>query len=338
MIKSSLKNSRGITMMELMIAVGIVGIVSVIAMQFLNDQSRQNRKLEEAIEYKIDTLLSDKVILKDFRNAMPSINQLRILDQNGVNFFDLEPDQGGALNCPGCYKFRALTLGHASGAPKKFYLLLANPTKGDSVFTDPVIAYDIGAPSATDPNAPASITFVGLNRVPSGSSVGYLTSRNPLLSANDLVFVDSSGTMKVTPNNPVNRSAAWLGFLTAPGDIVVNPAIPDGIFTSRIYTKDPTNGAEIITTPANFDQFLQSLPPNGASGSSVRIMGVKLVKYELKCVAADATDCSLERSEWSNTGFINQRDILNHIKGVTFRRDSISNTITTVSYDQYKKN
>lgn len=338
MIKFNLKNTRGVTIMELVVAIGIVGIISVIAMQFLNDQSRQNRKLEEAIEYKIDTLLSDKVILKDFRNAMPSINQLRILDQNGVNFFDFEPDKGGALNCPGCYKFRALTLGHASGVPKKFYLLIANGTKGDSVFTDPVIAYDVGAPSATDPNAPASLTFVGLNRVPAGSSVGYLASHNPLLAADDLIFVDSSGLMKVTENNPVNRSAAWIGFLTSAGDIVANPAMPDGIFTSRIYTKAPSDGTEIVTTPANFDEFLQALPPNGTSGSSIRIMGAKLIKYELRCLATSPTDCSLERSEWSKTGFTNQREILNHIKGVTFRRDNISNTITTVSYDQDKKN
>lgn len=338
MMKLQFRNSRGMSIMELIVAIGIVGIISVIAMQFLNDQQRQNRKLEEAIEYKIDTLLSDKVILKDFRNAMPSINQLRILDQNGVNFFDLEPDKGGALNCPGCYKFRALTLSHASGAPKKFYLLVANPTKGDSVFTDPVIAYDIGAPSATDPNLPATITFAGLNRVPSGSSTGFLTSRNPLLVADDLVFVDSSGTMKVTANNPVTRSAGWIGFLTSAGDIVVNPAIPDGIFASRIYTKNPADGSEVVTAPANFDEFLQALPPNGTSGSSIRIMGVKLIKYELKCVAAVADDCTLERSEWSKTGFMNQRDILNHVKGVTFRRDNISNTITTVSYDQFKKN
>lgn len=338
MTKSHFKNPRGMSIMELVVAIGIVGLVSIIAMQFLNDQGKQNRKLEEAIEYKIDTLLSDKVILKDFRNAMPSINQLKILDQNGVNFFDLESDKSGALSCAGCFKFRALSLTHATGAPKKFYLLVANPTKGDSVFTDPVIAYDIGAPSATDPNLPASISFVGLNRIPSGSSVGFLNSRNPLLITDDLVFVDSSGTMKVTANNPVNRSAAWIGFLTAPGDIVASPALPDSIFASKIYTKNPTDGSEVVTTPNNFDEFLQSLPPNGASGSSIRIMGVKLIKYELKCVAAVATDCELERSEWSKTGFINQRSILNHIKGVTFRRDNISNTITTVSYDQYKKN
>lgn len=322
--------------MELMVAVAIVGIISVIAMQFLNDQNKQNKKLEEAIEYKIDTLLSDKVILKDFRSAIPSVNQLIIPDKNGANFFDLEADKSGALNCAGCFKFRSLTLSHASGAAKKFYILLTNPTKGDSVFTDPVVAYDIGPSSTTDANAPAPLTFVGLNRVPSGASVGYLTSHNPSLGANDLVYVDSAGTMKVTANNPVNRSAAWLGFLTTAGDVVANPVAPDGIFNSKIYTKDPSSGAEVVTTPTTFDEFLQALPPNGTSGSSIRIMGAKLVKYEIKCLAAVASDCALERSEWSKTGFTNQRDILNHIKTVTFRRESISNTITTVSYEQFK--
>ncbi len=323
--------------MELVVAVGLVGIVSLLAFQFLNDQSRQNRKLEETIEYKIDTLLADKVILKDFRNAMPSINQLYIQDKNGVNFFDLEPDKNGALNCAQCFKFRAFSLGHASTVPKKFYLLLANPTKGDALFTDPVIAYDVGAPSTTDANAPAPINFVGLNRIRAGTTSGYLTSRNSLLENDDLIFVDSAGTMKVTSHNPVNRSAAWVGFLnSATGNIVANPALPDGIFTSKIYTKNSDDGSEVLTTPANFDEFLRNLPPNGAAGSSIRIMGAKLIRYELKCPTG-STDCALERSEWSKTnGFKGGREILNHIKGVTFRREDIANTTTTVAFEQDK--
>ena len=329
MIKNILiKKNAGLTIIELTIAVSIVGIISLIAFQFVNDQQKSAKKIEDAIEYKIDTLLADKVILKDFRNASPSINQLYVADNNANNFYDYDPDKNGELYKLSPFKFRVITLDSTNYTTKKLYVLTVNQGRGESVFTEPVVAYSIGASPTTDINLPAPITFEGLNKNL------FLYTKNPLLNGT-LVAVESSSPMKVTTNNKSVRSAMYVGFSNSVGNVVPNPVLPDSIFTSNIYSEDAAN-AEVIITPTNFDDFLQKLPANGTTGSSIKIQAVKLIRYRLSCEAG-TTKCNLDRSEWEGAaGFANERTILPNIKSVTFRRTDLTNTLSTVSYVQNK--
>lgn len=320
------KSNHGVTIMELLVTLGVVGLFTLIVMQFLNDQTRQAKKIEDAIEYKIDSLLSDKVILKDYRLASPSINQLSIPDNNNLGFYDFDATTDGMLYNSNGRKFRVLTLDQSNALSKRMYVLIQDTTRGNIVYADPVIAYDIGN-SPTDLNAPAPLTYVGLNRD------NFLSTRNSRLLSS-LLYIDSSGLMSVTANNKASRSAAFIGFSTADTADVISPGLPDNIFVPKIYSKN-TQGEEIVYSPNNFDEFLRNLPPAGAAGSNIRIMPVKLIRYELECTTTPNNNptCDFFRSEWNgSTGFVNKRRIMQKIESVTFTRESIINTTVSVSY------
>lgn len=317
-------DKKGMTIIELVIAVSIVGIASVIALQFLKDQQRQSKKVEEAIEAKVDALLADKVMLKDFSRALPSINHLSIKDMHNKNFYDYDPDLNGTLYNASEYKFRSLILSYESTV-KTNYVLVSDGVRGDPIFTEPIVAYSVGTPS--DPNSPAPLNFVGLRDFltvkPNGAA---------LLDSNKLLFVDSFAFMPLKYGNPVLRSAAYLGVPDAGGNIVPGSGIPENVFDFSVYTE---NGKII---PANFDQFLRNLPAIGAGGSSIRIMPVKLLKYELVCPdAAEPKKCNLKRSEWSGGSFTGERTIMPNISEVNFFRESINHTVFSVTYKDYKK-
>lgn len=329
-IPTLFKSDRGVTIMELLVTLGVVGLFSLIVMQFLTDQNRQTKKIEDAIEYKIDSLLSDKVILKDYRLASVSINQLHIPDNNNLGFYDFDATMDGILYNSNGRKFRILTLDSSNAQSKRMYVLIQDTTRGNTVFTDPVIAYNVGN-SPTDLNQPAPLTYVGLNRD------DFLSTRNPRLLSS-LLFIDSSGLMSVTTNNKASRSAAFIGFSTADKGDVVSPGLPDNIFVPKIYSKNP-QGEESVYVPTNFDDFLRNLPPSGAAGSNIRIMPVKLIKYELECStsAINNPTCDFFRSEWAGaTGFINKIRIMQKIESVTFTRESITNTTVSVAYKKAK--
>ncbi len=333
-----ISKQSGMTLMELMISVALAGIVSVIAFQFAVDQNKESKKITDQIEYKIDTLLSDKVILKDLRAATPSINQLQVIDQNGHNFYDFTMDLNNRLlSKENSHQFRNIKIDNVNFAGKKFFVLVVDSYKGNYVFADPVIAFDVGKSSESDPNLPAPLTYLGLNRN------NFLKDNNPkLLDSESLIYVDTSGLMKTTKNNPVPRSAAYVGFPDASGDLK-KPTFSDNLFEGAIYTVEDSvdkksEAYEKKFVPENFEQFLINVPPYGAGGSNIRIIGVKLIQYQLLCTPG-TSKCDLERSEFTNKNiFEKKRIVLMNIKSVNFHRSSLSSTLVSISYEQNKEN
>jgi prepilin-type N-terminal cleavage/methylation domain-containing protein len=121
-------NNKGLTIVELIVALGVMAVLMVFILQFFDQQKKMAREYEREVEQKIDTLLADKLVLKDFRAATPSINQLFVPDDNNNNFFDYEPDINNTAFYKETKKNRIITL-NADSSNKIFYLLVVDQIK-----------------------------------------------------------------------------------------------------------------------------------------------------------------------------------------------------------------
>lgn len=322
-------NQKGLSVGELVIAMGIVMIVSLIGFQLMNDSQKFITKVEVRIDNRINTLLADKVILKDFRQAHPSVNQINLNDINDNNFFDYTPDQNSAFYINNPIPGRYLKLDD-SNQSVQLYLLVNDLNKGESIYSQPVNFYDISAPP-TDINAPATLTFNP------GLFTTFIQGTNPKIDSTTLLYIESTAMMKATTTNKISRPAVFIGFLS-PTLGLIRANLPASVVDTNIYSETlSATGVitELIESPANFDEYLRMLPPLGTGGSDIRIMPIKVVKYRLKCGAVD--NCDLYRSELNKDGtFASNMMVINKLKSVTFHRETIKSMVTSVIYDQNK--
>jgi hypothetical protein len=210
---------------------------------------------------------------------------------------------------------------------------------------EPVVAYSMGA-QPPDMNTPTPITFIGLNAVKDSNSKGTLERKNEnLVDPKTLVYVDSSAPMKLTTNNKIQRSAAYIGHPDAgkAGNILAYsfPLIgTKKIFEPKIYSKDPNNQAiEVVIAPSSFDEFLKNLPPAATAGSNIRLLPVKLVRYSLVEGLTDLpckTKCSLKRHVLQDNVFTNEVIVIQDLKSITFSRDDIATFVLSIGYVQNK--
>ena len=312
--------------MEVVIAASITVILGGIVTQSVISTQKMAVQLEKNLDYKVDTLLSDKIAIKDFRNIAPSLNQLTIRDDAGHPFFDYEPDRMSSFYLGQSTIKRVFTLG--VGAKTEFLLLVQDDRRGFSVFADPVMAYAVGAPPGNI-STPASLTFEGFNR-----GAFLATKNSQLLDPKGLLAVDSSAFMPLSSANPRRRAAMFIGYPDPSGN-VIKYDLPGGIFDGGIF--NPSGSKTTITT---LDEFLRNLPPLGSIGSSVRIQPVKLLKYEAVC---DGTKCTFSRSELTgNSGEFDKKIIMNTLaKTMSIIRDDIGTTVFRIEFTkpprEYKK-
>lgn len=337
-----MKTNKGFTLIEMIVGLAIAVILGLISLQFLTQYQNSTKRLEKVIDYKIDALLADKIILKDFRLAFPSLNQIRVIDDNSKSFFDkydkvdsttgLDTSDNSSEND----YTRIFRLDADTSVNKNMYMLLHDMTRGEMLYAEPVTFYDIGPPA--DINTPAPLTF---NEAKLKS---YIASKNgKMLETGSLVYIESSVPMPKTPGNYNSKLAAFLAKVSAAGMLeLYNP--PDNIFSFNIYSKS-VDGSEVITPITSLDQFLRELPASANGGSNIRIVPVKLISYNMNCTSIpDITNplgvninCNLWRGEYFDGTLKNKRPILNNIKSVTFVRKNILANVTNVRYEKADK-
>lgn len=310
-------NKKGFSLMEVVIAATITVIVGAIITQSVLSTQKMSQQIEKDLDFKVDALLTDKIVLKDFRNISPSLNQLMFDDDQGLPFFDYEPDRVSAFYKGQVKKTRELTLG--IGAKKDMYVLVQDSRRGHSVFTDPISAYTVG-PTPPDISTPSSLSFVGFN------SSGFLSAKNPkLLDVTGLLAIDSAAFMPVSALNPRRKTAMYVGFPNAQGN-VAHFNFPGGIFDPGIYTPAGTK-----VSISSLDTFLQNLPSLGSVGSSVRIQPVKFLKYEAVC---DKDKCRFYRYELEDSsGKFGKQMLMNaEAKQMKVKRSDIATTIFHIEF------
>lgn len=329
-------NNKGVTITELLIAIGLSSIVGLGVFQVLNDNNSLQKMFSQKMDDRIEANLADKLILRDLRAAGPSMNNLKIADDKNLNFYDFEPDRSTAFYRGQTTVSRTVTL--KEGGNTFMYFLAFDDLRGKGLFTDAATFFEVGAPPANI-NQPATLTYRGLNYN------NYLTAKdgagndlnNPLLmnpiNLNKLVLVDSSSYMPTVPMRP----AVFIGKMVQSGAIVdiqkiSSGAIPKDKANKAIWDYKITTPINTVVEPINFTQFMYNLPPVGANGASVRIKPVRLYKYELDC--ADPANCLLYRHDVLHGASAQKIPLMSGFNCVKFTRNDIATSIFQVATDK----
>lgn len=333
-----LRNKKGFTISELMIAVALTTIVGLGVFQVLTDTSKMQRVFSDKMDTRIEANLADKLIIKDLRAAGVSMNNINFKDDNNLGFFDFDSDRSTAFYRGQSIKNRTYTL--KAGGKTTFYFMAVDDLRGRGLFADAVTFFQVGAPPA-NPNLPATLTYMGINYN------NYLTAKdsdgnflnNPLLinpvNLLKLALVDSSSYMPVIPLKP----AVFIGKIAAAGsryDIVklANAEIPknnqgEPILGYTIRTPAGTN-----LEPGNFEQYMYNLPPVGANGASVRIKPVRIYKYSLECKTKQ--DCILYRTDVLHGASTQKFPVLRGFNKIVFLRDDIATSVFNVTMEKLR--
>lgn len=333
-----LKNNSGITITELMIAIGLSSIVGLGIFQVLTNTGKMQKIFSDKMDERVEANLADKLILRDLRAAGPSLNNISFQDDKGYNFFDYDPDRSSTFYRDQKSVSRTFTL--EQGGKTFMYFMAFDDLRGKGLFADAVTFFEVGPPP-TDPNQPATLTYQGINYN------NYLTAKdasgnymnNPLLidtiNLNKLVLVDSSAFMPVSPIKP----AVFIGKLVKSGSIydiekIAKATIPKNKQGTQIWNYTIRTPINTTIEPNNFEQFMYNLPPVGANGASVRIKPVRVYKYELDCVT-DKTNCVLYRMDVLHGASSQKIPVLRGFNRIKFTRTDIATSVFKVSMQKF---
>lgn len=329
-------NNKGVTITELLIAIGLSSIVGLGVFEALKDTNNWNKTFSAKMDDQIEANLADKLILRDLRAAGPSMNNLRVRDDNNLNFYDFEPDRSTAFYRGQTTPSRTVTL--KQGGNTFMYFLAFDDLRGKGLFADAVTFFQVGAPPANI-YQPASLTYRGLNynnylmaKDSAGKDLNNPLLMNPI-NLGKLVLVDSSSYMPTVPLRP----AVFIGKIVKSGAIIDIQKIPAGAVpkdksNTAIWSYTITTPLNTLVEPINFTQYMYNLPPVGANGASVRIKPVRLYKYELDC--ADPANCILNRHDVLHGASAQKIPLMRGFNCVKFTRKDIATSIFQVETDK----
>lgn len=327
----------GFSITELMIAMGLTTIVGLGIFQVLTNSNQMNKIFSDKMDEQIESKLGDKLLVRDLRNAGPSLNNIYVKDDNGNNFFDYDIDRSSAFYKKQKHKGRTLTL---TKKKDTVYFLTVDVLRGKGLFADAVTFFEVG-PSPTSPYSAAKLTYKGINYN------NYLTAlnkngepiNNPLLIHEDnlgkLLLVDSSSMMPTEPSRP----AVFIGSVIKKEslydikklDSKTIPKVGDDYLWN--YKMAPIQTVQNLD-PKDFEAFMYNIPPLGASGASVRIKPVRLFKYQLVC--AKGSECVLYREDVLHGTSKQKIPILRGFSRVMFKRDDIATSVFQVVVENGK--
>lgn len=323
------KNNHGFTIAELLIAIALTSIVGLGIFEVLRNTNIMSKDISEKLDQRIEAKLGDKLMVRDLRNAGPSLNNIYLRDDNGNNFFDFDQDRSSAFYRAQTNRTRKFTL--EKGKKMYMHIMTVDHLRGKSLFADAVTFFQVGA-SPANVYQPATLSYRGINYNNYLTAVGADKQpiNNPLLihpeNMNKLVLVDSSAYMPVSPIRP----AVFIGKVGSVGSVydiqkVTPPETKEGVFIFNYNIRTPIN---TTVNPANFEQYMYNLPPVGANGASVRIQPVRIFKYELDCT--DPEMCILYRQDILHGASTQKIPVIRGFTKVIFYRDDLATSIFKV--------
>lgn len=301
-------SQSGFSLIELMVAVGIMGLTSVLILGTFTDTFRLSKQVSKIVEQGTDTLVGENVIFNDLRNIDPSYNVIDVKDDSGQGFFDYIPDVPEKYL--GSNSGRQITLGPKGKSELLF--VEADLSAGSMMIYDPVAAYEVGAPPASL-DASATLTFSSLNRN------DYISNlRKNFWQDGQLLMLDTPARVRPVVGGVVNlltppRSPVYIGQVS--GQMLS----PIGAVASQISRNHPESGALI----ENADQFLRTIPPVGGGQTFVRLRAVRIMKYFVKDLGPPR-GWALYRSYLQGSEFSEPFLVTDKIESVVFIRRSVN--------------
>lgn len=308
-----MKNQRGFTLAEMIVGVALMGIMGMVAASFFVFTAKTKTEITNEIEDKVDSILAERMILRDLKNSEPSFNNLTVLDDYGRRFFDFVSD---ASETAVDNSERKLTL--EPGRRNELIFVSMAERKGGTILYTPASAYEVGNPPA-DPRQAASLNFVSLNR------------RNEVTFANDKIWIGGNVVMLDTPTTVREMTSAGPDY-TKPArspifmGVVANSGASTLVRLNLGNLIDMTHPMYPNETITNEDKFLRDIPPMGGAAPLVRLKVVNIIKYYL---AKDQSgkQINLWRSVYGLQGFGQNQLFAYDVQKVEFSRKDAKDSL-----------
>ncbi|XGC79881.1 Tfp pilus assembly protein FimT/FimU [Bdellovibrio bacteriovorus] len=306
-----MRNQKGFTLAEMVVGIALLGIMGMVAASFFVFTAKTKNEIVNDIEDSVDSILAERMLLKDLKNSEPSFNNLLLVDDNGNRFFDYVSDRTDQSvdNSP-----RTLTL--APGGKNEFIFISTSDKLGPAIMYTPAMAYDVGAPSP-NPMIASPLNFRSLNK---GGALNVSDPDDPskkLWTPGRVLMLDSPAQVRemtaTGPNyNRPARSPIFIGTVVSEGETRLNPVDLGNML-------DRTNPMYPNETITDEDKFLRDLPPMGGAAPIVRLKPIVIIKYYL---SKDNTGkkINLMRSTFDGQRFGDGQLFASDIEKVVFSR------------------
>jgi prepilin-type N-terminal cleavage/methylation domain-containing protein len=357
------RNNDAFTLVEILVALLIFGIIYYSASVFMGTFKKQSVATQDAIEQALDISIGDRLIRQNIVDLAPSFNLLTLKDDHLKNFYDLFTDVTCTQDCERIFSMRP-----KPRPDKAFYMLIIDDVISAQTYHPPQ-AYKITKPVNPNLDTPATIVYQGINYQ------DYLLKILPFNSDRTRAFWDSSikgrliqfySMVALRPTSPAgevdysvpSRSLSYVGYLrfNHTGDWEVK-AGAGGIDQMSISGSKPTGINITAQNPENllnlshpkkpnlvmtdisdasgtngFDRFLRTLPPVGGVDAIAFFRPIKLLKFYLEEVKEKGKPIGkLWREEWdpeTKTWMSSQRLMVSSgLYGVVLKRRTISSPV-----------
>lgn len=309
----TMKNQKGITLLEMVVGVALMGIMGLVAASFFVFSAKNKKQITEEVEDKVDTILAERILQRDLKNSEPSFNNLLVPDDYGRRFFDHFTD---VMDSESAEEPRTVTL--EMGRTTEFIFLAKNERMGGTMIYTPASAYRIGRPPA-NPMAAATLTFVSLNKdniVKRSDPAG----QGRYWQVGNVLMLDTPTSVRPLAESGPDysrpaRSPIFLGVVEAEGPTRLRPL-------SLLGLLDRSNPMYPTETIDSEDQFLREVPPMGGAAPMVRLKVINMVKYYLQRDSVRADRVNLYRATYKGHGFPAGQLIAQGVSKVEFSRKS----------------
>lgn len=305
-----MRNQKGFTLIEVMIAAGLLGALALMSSSIMTITMNTQQKIKAASLLATETLLAEGAIYADLRNLDSSFGQITMLDKDHLNFFDDFAD------VPEAYlKSAASRTVVLNDETDEFVFIQLDATAGPTLVYDPVMAYKVGdAPDSV--TTAATLDFISLNQN------NIIFDQRPHFWKNgQYLFLDTSTKLR-----PVTAGA--YNFLSAPRSISFLGVVRDQQFlpvaelNQYLNQKDPLTGKTINSA----DEFFRNLSSSGGAPPFVRIRAIKFVRYYLEKMNGKST-FKLMKSTTSTAGSSRPFMLIDNVETVEFKRPLVNQKI-----------
>ncbi|MNS84872.1 hypothetical protein D3C72_1187140 [compost metagenome] len=326
--KQVIRNNRGYTLIEILVAVGLVGIVLLGNTIFMNDFLKQMKQFETDSANESELSILSLATVNIIKKSSLSFNRINVTDDNGRNFFDYYPDMPAtAFTTTGTRKF-TFTAADTSGS-RAFFLVSSEEADFDSTVLDPMHAYEEG----TTPSSilvDGTIIYKGLNSIP---NITDSTGQKPTTKLMTKIFGNRWESGKIfiltCPTYLRVSNSGTINLMTVPkmasflGKVVNDDLTP--LLTSEASVNVINRHPVSDLTYTSADNYLRTLPTVGGAAPFVKIEPAKLLRFEMrKGTGYPAGYADLYMRTWNDGSFNTGTVIASKIKKAVFNRSSIT--------------
>ncbi len=333
-------SKSGLTLVEIVLAMTVFGFVSITAYQLMNIVQKDTLRTRDAIDAKLESLVSMRLLNADIIASSPSYNLVKLADDEGRNFFDYLAD-GNCEDANLCPRVLSLAPPGRGGVQQIVFMTSAAEISPSMIYPPPA-AYDVQKAVALD--APGLLTYKGINHLKRLEKI-----IDPLIypefwnseETPRLLYFYSSTALRPS-GGVVNlsipaRSSVYLGVLSyTKKPILSDVAIAAAPLSAYVDVSHPSQSGITMTDTVDswgvngFDRFLRTLPPVGGLGATAFFRPVRMLRYSFIAETSTAeTTYSLYRDEWNpKTKAWGKPSMMGReIYGIVFKRKTISSPI-----------